>query len=191
MGMAIENGTDVIGFLKAQHEQVKSMFAAVLGATGKEREQAFFALRRMMSIHEAAEEEIVHPAARKSIPGGEAIVDARLKEENAAKTALTELESMDVMSSQFEAKFRALQADVLAHAGAEETQEFQQLATRLDPKTLAQMRRAVQLAESMAPTRPHPGLESPAANLLAGPFVSMLDRARDAFSGKSGGTRGS
>ena len=185
MGMAISNGTDVIGFLKAQHEQVKALFGQVLSSAGKERAQAFFTLRRMMAIHETAEEEIVHPAARRSVPGGDAIVDARLKEENKAKKALAELESMDLMSSQFETKLRALQTDVLAHAESEEQQEFNQLATRLEPAVLAKMRRAVQLAESMAPTRPHAGIESQAANLLAGPFAAMLDRARDALSGKT------
>jgi hypothetical protein len=38
----------------------------------------------------------------------------------------------------------------------------------------------------MAPTRPHPGVESAAANILVGPFAAMLDRTRDAISGKSG-----
>jgi hypothetical protein len=47
------------------------------------------------------------------------------------------------------------------------------------------MRRAVELAEAAAPTRPHPGVESAKANLLAGPFAAMLDRARDVLSGKA------
>jgi hypothetical protein len=46
------------------------------------------------------------------------------------------------------------------------------------------MRKAVKLAESVAPTRPHAGIESGLGNALVGPFASMLDRARDALSGK-------
>jgi hypothetical protein len=42
----------------------------------------------------------------------------------------------------------------------------------------------VELAEAMAPTRPHPGVESAKANMLAGPFAMMLERARDALTGK-------
>jgi hypothetical protein len=45
------------------------------------------------------------------------------------------------------------------------------------------MRTAVKLAEAVAPTRPHAGVESPMANLLVGPFAAMLDRARDTISG--------
>jgi hypothetical protein len=46
------------------------------------------------------------------------------------------------------------------------------------------MRAAVEFAEAVAPTRPHAGVESATANLLAGPFAAMLDRTRDAISGK-------
>ena len=46
------------------------------------------------------------------------------------------------------------------------------------------MGRAAKLAETIAPTRPHPGVESQVANLLAGPFAAMLDRPRDAIIGK-------
>jgi hypothetical protein len=46
------------------------------------------------------------------------------------------------------------------------------------------MRRAVEVAEATAPTHPHPGVESAPANMLAGPFASMLDRARDMITGK-------
>ena len=41
------------------------------------------------------------------------------------------------------------------------------------------MAKAVLAAEAIAPTRPHPGVESAKLNFAAGPFASMLDRARD------------
>ncbi len=89
-------------------------------------------------------------------------------------------------SAQFESKLKELQTAVLAHAQAEEEQEFNALATRLEPAQLQRMRKAAKLAEAMAPTRPHAGVESAAGNLIAGPFVAMIDKARDALSGKSG-----
>jgi hypothetical protein len=54
----------------------------------------------------------------------------------------------------------------------------------LEQKRLERMRKAVDLAESIAPTRPHPGVESATGNMLAGPFAAMLDRTRDALSSK-------
>ncbi len=141
-------------------------------------------MRRTLAVHETAEEEIVHPAARRALPNGPVVVEARLREENAAKTALTKLEKLDVDSAEFETAFRALKADVLAHADAEEREEFDRLGDKLEPARLEGMRKAVEIAESVAPTRQHAGVESATANLFVGPFASMLDRTRDALSGK-------
>ena len=184
MATMIGNGIDVVAFLKSQHNQIKDGFERVLVAQGKERERAFTDLRRLLAVHETAEEEIVHPAARRALRDGSTIVSARLREENAAKKALAELETLDVMSRDFEASLRTLQASVITHAEAEEREELAALATALEPSRLERMRKAAQLAESIAPTRPHPGIESATANLLVGPFVSMVDRARDALTGK-------
>jgi hypothetical protein len=54
----------------------------------------------------------------------------------------------------------------------------------LSSDELERMCRAAKLAEAIAPTRPHAGVESQIANMLAGPFAAMLDRARDAIVGK-------
>ena len=178
----IKTGDDVVSFLKDQHERIKRLFGQVLAATGAQRQEAFQQLRRLMAVHETAEEEIVHPAAKRALTDGETIVARRLHEENLAKKELTELEAVDTNTQEFETRLRALLAAVLAHAQAEEREEFAQLAARLEEPRLTRMRKAVELAEAIAPTRPHPGTESAAANLLAGPFLSMIDRARDALS---------
>lgn len=181
----IGTGSDVIGFLKEQHEDIKGMFGDVLSTRGEARAKAFQALRRLLAVHETAEEEIVHPAARRALPEGDAVVDARLREERAAKQSLAELEKLDVDSSEFQASFEKLQKDVIAHAESEERYEFARLETELEPERLERMRKAAEIAERFAPTRPHPGVESRIENLLAGPFAAMVDRARDALSGKS------
>jgi hypothetical protein len=79
----------------------------------------------------------------------------------------------------------ALEASVVMHAESEEAEEFEALGAHLEPARLERMKRAAEFAESVAPTHPHPGVESAVANLLVGPFASMLDRTRDAFAGKS------
>ena len=181
----ISSERDVVTFLVHQHETIKQLFNDVMQVQGDERRDRFTALRQLLAVHETAEEEIVHPLAQRKLADGEDVVGARLQEENEAKRTLTELEKLDVDSTEFETMYRELQADVLLHAAAEEEHEFAGLADVLDPDELERMSRAVQLAESMAPTRPHPGVESAKANLIAGPFAAMLDRARDALSGKS------
>jgi hemerythrin superfamily protein len=185
MGTHINSGNDLVTFLKGQHKLVKSLFETVITTTGEERTRSFYALRRLMAVHETVEEEIVHPAARRELPDGNAIVDARLDEENAAKAALTDLERLNADSPEFDAKIRTLRSKVLAHAEAEEQEEFARLGAILAPERLERMRKAAMVAESLAPTRPHPGMESAMGNLLIGPFVAMVDRTRDILSGKS------
>jgi hemerythrin superfamily protein len=180
----VESAQDVVSFLKGQHEQIKQLFGQVIAAQGSQREQAFLELRRLLAVHETAEEEIVHPRAKRELAEGDAVVADRLREEHEAKESLAELEKLDIESTDFETKFRKLQADVIAHAEAEEHQEFEKLRDELDETQLERMRNAVRMAESMAPTRPHAGVESAAANMMAGPFAMMLDRARDAIKGK-------
>jgi hypothetical protein len=178
---AITSPTDVVDFLASQHEQIKSLFAKTLSASGDSREKAFVDLRRLLAVHETVEEEIVHPRAKRKIANGEAVVGQRLEEEHEAKT---ELEKLDVDSVEFTRLLTELRDAVLDHAEHEEKDEFARLGHELSSAELETMGRAAKLAEAIAPTRPHAGIESQVANLVAGPFAAMLDRARDAIIGK-------
>lgn len=131
-----------------------------------------------------AEEAIVHPRAKRKIPNGDKIIGARLDEEHEAKTLLTELEKLDVDAQSFTDMLTKLRDAVVEHAEQEERQEFVRLEQELGGDELENMGRAAKLAEAIAPTRPHAGVESQIANLFAGPFAAMMDRARDTIIGK-------
>jgi hemerythrin superfamily protein len=182
----IEQPADVVTFLKSQHKEIESLMQRVSTSHGQERQDAWDELRRLLAVHETAEEEIVHPRARRALEDGEQVVEARLAEEHKGKQAIAELEKLDVDSTDFDTKFAQLVQEVKAHAEAEEHTEFERIAQVLDDEQLQGMRRAVQLAERMAPTHPHAGVESATANMLAGPFAAMMDRARDLLSGHTG-----
>ena len=181
---SIASPTDVVDFLTGQHAQIKSLFAKTLSASGESRENAFVDLRRLLAVHETVEEEIVHPRAKRKLANGAAVVDARLSEEHEAKRVLQKLEKLDVDSTEFTDKLTELRDAVLDHAEHEERDEFKRLGEQLSSEELENMGRAAELAEAIAPTRPHAGVESQLANLVAGPFAAMLDRARDAIIGK-------
>jgi len=130
-------------------------------------------------VHETAEEMVVHPRARREIADGDKIVDSRLKEEHQAKELLSKLESMDVASKEFIDELTKFRDAVIDHAEHEEKEEFNKLERKLDSDDRERMAKAVLAAEAIAPTRPHAGVESAKMNFAAGPFASMLDRARD------------
>lgn len=169
---------DVVELLKEQHERIRSMFDAVEGSHGDERKERFAELRRLLAVHETAEELVVHPRARVA-EGGNDVVDARLEEEHSAKEVLSRLDRMDQGDPDFTPTLAQLRTSVLDHAQMEEQQEFPLLRRDNDEESLALMAKAVRAAEALAPTHPHPGVESMTANLVAGPLASLVDRTRD------------
>jgi hemerythrin superfamily protein len=178
--MIIQTPDDVIAFLKAQHNLIEDMFDEVLHASDPEaREKPFIELRQLLAVHETAEEMVVHPRVRREVGVGDAVVDALLTEEHDAKEQLSSIEHLDITSQQFVDELTKLRDAVLAHAEREERDEFPKLQRELDATQLKRMTTAVRAAEAIAPTRPHPGVESAKLNFAVGPFASMLDRARD------------
>ncbi|WP_293003146.1 hemerythrin domain-containing protein [Mycobacterium sp.] len=178
--MIIASPDDVIAFLKAQHNLIEDMFDQVLHASDPEaREKPFVQLRQLMAVHETAEEMVVHPRARRDVEAFDSIVDARLEEEHDAKQLLSRIEKMDITSDEFIEELKTLRDSVLDHALHEEKYEFPKLEQQLDDEESKRLTTAVRAAESIAPTRPHPGVESAKLNFAVGPFASMLDRARD------------
>ncbi|MHC9297341.1 hemerythrin domain-containing protein [Mycobacterium sp. LTG2003] len=176
----VQSTDDVVKFLRDQHNLIKDLFEEVFSASSDEaREKAFVELRQLLAVHETAEEMVVHPRVRREVADGEEIVEARLHEEHAAKEQLSKLESMDIGSKEFITELTKFREAVIDHAEHEEHEEFNKLQRKLDSDDLERMAKAVQAAEAIAPTRPHAGVESAAANFAIGPFASMLDRARD------------
>ena len=178
----VQSTDDVVKFLKEQHSLIKDMFEEVFSASSDDaRRKAFTELRQLLAVHETAEEMVVHPRVRHEVEGGDIIVDARLTEEHDSKEHLSALEAMDIASKEFLDELKLFQGSVIDHAEREESEEFNLLQRELDAGDLERMAKAVLAAEAIAPTRPHPGVESAKLNFAVGPFASMVDRARDAI----------
>lgn len=173
---------DVVAQLLVQHEQVRAAINAVAETTTAEaRQEAFDALRELLSRHETAEEMIVRPLTR-GIDGGKAISAARMDEENESKVTLAKLEKLDIASVEFARLFEKFALAVLTHAQAEENHEFPLLRGNVDKEQLQRAEKLLLMAEKTAPTHPHPSARTTAANYIAGPVAAIVDRARDAIS---------
>jgi hemerythrin superfamily protein len=170
---------DVVDLLLRQHALIREYFAEVENSAGERRRDAFDRLRRLLAVHETAEEEVVHPVARSALSGGDQLIDRRLAEEHQAKQILEDLDASGPDSVDFETKLSTLKTGVLQHAEREEQEEFPQLRTSFGDEQRMAMGVAVKAAEAMAPTHPHAGVESATANVLVGPYAAMVDRTRD------------
>lgn len=172
---------NLIDLLLADHAKVRALFDSLATATGSERESLFAELRQDLVQHEVAEEEIVRPLTRQSVPQGGAIADARVDEEAHAETLLAKLEKADVGSGDWDELLAELRKGVLAHAEREEDEEFPALRANVPADRLDKLGAVLELAKQAAPTHPHPATPNTAtANLLLGPLAAVTDRARDA-----------
>jgi hypothetical protein len=151
----------------------------VESATGDARAAAFHRLVKLLAVHETAEEQVVHPLTRLHVQGGEEIVAYRLAEEHEAKEILASLEDMGPHAPEFPRLLAQFRVSVLEHAAKEEAYEFRYLRRDVPAAQLSALTPVVKAAAAMAPTRPHPGVESATANTLLGPALSLFDRTRD------------
>ncbi|MEU6727606.1 hemerythrin domain-containing protein [Nonomuraea wenchangensis] len=170
---------DVIELLQAQHGMIRNLFDEVEQASADRRAEAFTRLVRLLAVHETAEEEIVHPRARHAFEGGDGIVDDRLAEEHEAKELLQRMDQAGADAPDFMKNLLMLRAAVEAHARAEERYEFTKLYAHTTKAERRVMAAGVKAAEAMAPTHPHPGVESATKNILMGTPAAMMDRVRD------------
>lgn len=170
---------DVVDLLIDQHMQIRDLFAEVEAATGKARMPAFRRLVTLLAVHETAEEQVIRPLTRLSVQGGNQIADDRAAEEHDAKQTLVALEEMGPDAPEFARLLDHLRRDVMDHASKEEAYEFRYLRRDVPAAQLRALALAVKAAESIAPTHPHPGVESATANTLAGPVLSVFDRVKD------------
>jgi hypothetical protein len=173
---------DVVGILQNQHRRMRDVFGRLGAASGVEKRELFEGLVRLMAVHEAAEEELVHPLARREMGARQQVVDARLHEERQIKRSLAELHDLGADHADFNGRLGQLRDAVLAHAEHEEHDELPHLRQTVSADNLQRLASAVLTVErKWAPTRPHPDVPASATvNLLVGPPLSVFDRVRDA-----------
>ncbi len=172
---------DVVRILLDQHLRVGELFARVASTSGEEKQQLFNELRRLLAVHEVAEEMIVRPVTRVAAGGGP-VASARNAEERNAARRLSELEKLDISSMAFAKAFATFQKDVLEHARLEEAEEFPLVVSTRSKFQRMALGTALQATELVAPTHPHPAAAgSTVAQYVLGPFASLLDHSRDAL----------
>lgn len=179
---------DAITLLKEDHRTVESLFRryeSLQEPSTEERERLVHDIIRELSVHAAIEEQVLYPEARRALPEGESLAEEALDEHAEAEEVLAELDDMEPSDAGFDLRVRGLIADVRHHVAEEENEMFPKLRASLSTDELEDMGRKLERAKSMAPTRPHPHAPStPPGNLVAGPMAAVVDRVRDAVTGR-------
>jgi hemerythrin superfamily protein len=181
--------SNLIDVLMADHQEVEVMFTEFETGTIGDDRRAELRDKVITELvrHSVAEEMYLYPTARKMLPGGDELADRELEEHAAAEQVMKDLESAAPDDPRFDELLAQLIADIRGHVADEEGELFPRLRTACPEDELVSLGGKVQRAKKIAPTRPHPSApDTPPANMVLGPVAGLVDRVRDAVSGRSG-----
>jgi hypothetical protein len=126
--------------------------------------------------HLSAEEQYLYPTVRAVLPDGDRLADAEIAADAAL---LSDLRRHDADGP------TAVAAALRGHVGRCHKRLFPALRAALDDATLIRLGNRVLIARDAAPTRPHLGTPfAPPWNRLVEPAVGVLDKVRDALTGR-------
>ncbi|MEV4655066.1 hemerythrin domain-containing protein [Micromonospora sp. NPDC049301] len=178
---------DVVDVLVADHREVETLFVELETRQGtpEYRRQLVDVVIAELVRHSVAEEAYVYPTARKALPDGDEIADHEIAEHADAERTMKELESIDPSDSRFEELLAHLTSTIRHHVRDEENELFPRLRAATAREELVELADKVTAIKEIAPTRPHPGApDHPPANKLLAPGTGLVDRLRDALSGR-------
>ena len=176
---------DVIALIKADHDTVKNLFRRYkgLGARSiKSRRNVADRVIKELSVHAAAEEDVLYPVARTTVPGGDELVQEALVEHRSLKKTLAALDKCSPDDPAFDDLMADTEMEVRHHVKEEEGPRgiLSQLRKHAPREQLLRMAKLTRQAKQAAPTRPHPKApDTPPANVVVGTVTGMIDKARD------------
>jgi hypothetical protein len=140
---------DVVDLLEAQHARIEELFLLVGASAAEVRRDSFAELVRLITVHEAAEQQFVHPLARTG--GGDAMVEDRLREEQRTNDMLGQLVEAGVGHPTFDTTLLVLREAVLGHCRSEEMYEHPHLRDSLPDEDLRELAAVVEAFQASAP----------------------------------------
>ena len=181
------NDHDVIDVLTTDHREATELIEQILlSSSPAERRDLADSLISELVRHSVAEEMYVYPAMRDHLPNGAEAVEHDTNEHKELERTMKELEAADPAEPRFLELVNEVRRILADHVEDEETEQFPKLRQHLSEEQLVDMKKAVEAAKKIAPTRPHPA--APNAELfhkMVGPGVGLVDRLRDKLTGRS------
>ena len=166
---------DVIDAVRSDHLEIRRLFRLLRTAPDRTaKAEAFDNLLRALLAHEAAEARVIRPLLAVS-RRGDRIGERRIHEERQAERMLAKMATLDVDAPTFDRKVDLLEAAVLRHATKEEEQEHPLIRTLVGPHRRSELAQAFEEAKEVAPTRPLPGVRSPALK----ESIGLVEHARE------------
>lgn len=184
--MTTTHRQDLVDAIITDHREVEAVFKEI-EASGdpRTRRELVEHVTAELVRHSVAEEQYLYPVARKVLPGGDELADHEIQEHAEAEEAMKALENTDATDRKFDELVGSLIKDVRHHIQDEENDLLPKLREACGADELRELGEKFERAKKMAPTRPHPSApDRPPANKILGPGVGLIDRMRDAVTGR-------
>ncbi|MFF7972387.1 hemerythrin domain-containing protein [Streptomyces sp. NPDC007905] len=181
------HGGNVIQELTTDHREVEEIFGRIEALPPGSKERKVLADQATIELvrHSVAEEAYLYPAVRKHVTGGDSMADKELEDHAEAEQIMKDLEGLEADDPQFDALIARLMSEIRSHLTDEEQNLFPMLQQACSAEALDELGDKVRRAKKTAPTRPHPSApDKPPANKLLAPGAGLVDRLRDALSGR-------
>jgi hemerythrin superfamily protein len=143
-----DRGTDVLELLTVHHARMNRLFGRAAGPSRDEACTAFSDLAQLITMHELAEEQMIHPLVRRLRPNHH-LADRLLDEESRISEALSDAVRA-AAHGHFDDTIGGLRDMVTAHSRREEHDEFPQLRRSVPVKERREIGQAIRAAEAAA-----------------------------------------
>lgn len=184
--MADKTTGDVVDILTTDHREMLELIDQIEKTTDPaERRALTDAVTAEVTRHSVAEELFVYPVMERELPNGAEEVEHDKQEHKELEVVLKKLEGADAADAEFMKLIAELKDQLNHHVDDEESDQFPKLRKHVSAAALKDLGSKVEAAKTIAPTRPHPGSpNSELFHMTLGPGVGMVDRLRDALSGR-------
>lgn len=182
-----EGKNDLVSVVVADHRAVESVFKELESHSGSPEHRRNLADHVIAELvrHSVAEEEHMYPAVRKSLENGGTIADHEIEEHSEAERLMKDLEGVDPTDARFDELLGKLMKAIRHHVQEEESDLLPKLQSVCSEQELRDLGEKVLKAKEKAPTRPHPSApDTPPANRILAPGAGLIDKLRDALSGR-------
>ena len=186
----MEHGGDVVAELTTDHREVEELFGRIESLPPGDEQRKTYADQATIELvrHSVAEEAYLYPAVRGFLPDGDRVADKEIEDHARAERTMKELEGVEGDDPDFDRLIGKLMTEIRSHVRDEEDNLFPQLRAAASRDELMELGEKVRQARKTAPTRPHPSApDTPPANKLLAPGAGMVDRVRDALTGRGKG----
>lgn len=177
---------DVIDLLMSEHREVESLLDQIAQTQQPDAREIADRVIAKIVKHSVVEEMYVYPVIEQYLQDGEDAVEHDKQEHQELEELLKQLEGLEPVDADFPVCVSRIREVLADHVSDEEGEQFPRLRRVVPAQTLIDLREKVDTVERIAPTRPHPGApHSELFHKMVGPGVGMVDRLRDALSGRT------